>query len=364
MTTRTKIRESNLELLRLLSMFLIVWFHSAFHGTHLGIEGGVWSISNAQGTPNQLFIEYQLLGGGTGVNCFILITGYYMVKSRITLRKLLKLWVQVLSYSLGLYLGLVGLAYFAGYNFSPSFSKLLRASTPIVHYVYWFISVYFLLILISPYLNRLLLSLNKSEARRFVILLTALVACIPNIFPQFAMGGELAWFVLLYSISAYIRLHVDMEKEHSAKWLAIAGGILFVILSGVTINYLMRELYPENIQSRIRELFLRKEGIMTLLLSVSMFMTFASWKLGCKPYLNTLAAGTLGVYLLHDYGLLHSLIWNKLCHMEEMLNSIWYPAHSLRCSLLVFSAGLLIDAVRRLLFRWVSTTISYFRQTS
>lgn len=82
------------------------------------------------------------------------------------------------------------------------------------------------------------------------------------------MGGELAWFVLLYSLSAYIRLHVDMEKEHSAKWLAIAGGILFVILSGVTINYLMRELYPENIQSRIRELFLRKEGIMTLLLSV------------------------------------------------------------------------------------------------
>jgi len=363
MTTRTKIRQSNLELLRLLSMFLIVWFHSAFHGSHLNI-GGAWDIANAQGAFNQLFIEYQLLGGGTGVNCFIFITGYYMVKSRITLHKLIKLWVQVLSYSLGLYLGLSGLAHFAGYNFSPSFSRLLKACMPLVNYVYWFISVYFLLMLISPYLNRLLHSLNKSEARRFVLLLTVLVACIPNIFPRFAMGGELAWFVLLYCISAYIRLHVDMEKEYPAKWLIIATGVLFVILSGVTINYLMGELYPENIQTRIRELFLRKEGIMTLLFSVSLFMTFASWKLGCKQYLNTLAAGTLGVYLLHDNGLVLSLIWNKLFHMEEMLNSVWYPAYGLGCSLLVFSVGLLIDSLRRLLFHWGGITISHFRQTS
>ena len=39
-------------------------------------------------------------GGKTGINCFVLITGYFMCKSDITLHKFLKLVLQVLFYNL------------------------------------------------------------------------------------------------------------------------------------------------------------------------------------------------------------------------------------------------------------------------
>ena len=46
-----------------------------------------------------------LLGawGKTGINCFVLITGYFMCKSSFTWEKLLKLYLQILFYTIIIY---------------------------------------------------------------------------------------------------------------------------------------------------------------------------------------------------------------------------------------------------------------------
>ena len=88
-----KERYSNLELYRILVMLLIIAHHYV-------VNSGLTSVMNENILSyNTTF--YSLFGawGKTGINCFVLITGYFMCKSHITLRKFLKLFLWVITYS-------------------------------------------------------------------------------------------------------------------------------------------------------------------------------------------------------------------------------------------------------------------------
>ena len=65
-----KIRNSNFEILRILSMFMIICFHCSFHGKFSDGEG------------NRLIINFFNMFGELGVNCFVLISGYFYDKTR------------------------------------------------------------------------------------------------------------------------------------------------------------------------------------------------------------------------------------------------------------------------------------------
>ena len=75
-------RESSLELYRIILMFLIVAHHYV-------VNSGVWNVVNADPlSPKSLFLLEFAAWGKTGINCFMMITGYFMCKSNITLRNL------------------------------------------------------------------------------------------------------------------------------------------------------------------------------------------------------------------------------------------------------------------------------------
>lgn len=89
-------RNSNLELYRIIVMFLIVCHHYV-------ANSGLIDVMGVQ--PYSLF--YYVFGawGKTGINCFVLITGYFMCKSSITLKKFLKLILQIYFY--GIFLNVI-----------------------------------------------------------------------------------------------------------------------------------------------------------------------------------------------------------------------------------------------------------------
>lgn len=81
-----KQRESGIELFRIIAMLLIVAHHYVVNSGVTQLLGGDYF--------KDLF--YYLFGmwGKTGINCFVLITGYFMCQSNITLRKFLKLFFR------------------------------------------------------------------------------------------------------------------------------------------------------------------------------------------------------------------------------------------------------------------------------
>ena len=83
-----KERKSNFELLRILSMFLIVLTHCFEHTT--------WT--NSSNMTSNILINITRLGN-VGVICFMLITGYFQSNSKIKRKSLITLIIEVLFYS-------------------------------------------------------------------------------------------------------------------------------------------------------------------------------------------------------------------------------------------------------------------------
>lgn len=74
-------RNSNIEILRIISMVLIVAHHYAIHG---------FSMPNLPVIKNKVVVEFLFAGGKLGVNCFILISAYFLVNRKFSGKRLLK----------------------------------------------------------------------------------------------------------------------------------------------------------------------------------------------------------------------------------------------------------------------------------
>ena len=91
-STTKKERSSNIELYRILVMLSIVAHHYV-------VNSGMFDMVHANMTSaNSLFFYIFGAWGKVGINCFVLITGYFMCTSSITLRKFLKLYLEVVFY--------------------------------------------------------------------------------------------------------------------------------------------------------------------------------------------------------------------------------------------------------------------------
>ena len=73
-----KKRESNFELLRIISMIMIIAHHMILHSNLI--------YYNDYGIK-KIIVSFVLYGGKIGVILFILISGYYMVDSKFKIKK-------------------------------------------------------------------------------------------------------------------------------------------------------------------------------------------------------------------------------------------------------------------------------------
>lgn len=88
-------RLANIELLRILCMIMIVCGHAILYG-----KFGETSENHL----NDFLIGYLRTICSVAVNCYMLISGYFLVNSAFKLSKLLDLWIAVFTYSVGIYL--------------------------------------------------------------------------------------------------------------------------------------------------------------------------------------------------------------------------------------------------------------------
>lgn len=71
---------------------------------HYVVNSGLMDVLDQQPLSGKsLFYYWFGMWGKTGINCFVLITGYFMCKSSITIRKFLKLLLQIEFYKIIIY---------------------------------------------------------------------------------------------------------------------------------------------------------------------------------------------------------------------------------------------------------------------
>ena len=325
-------RNGNLELMRLVSMLLIVSYHYCIWGFD---EEIIFS-------SNKLVVDLLCLYSWSGMLLFVLLSGYYMVEGRFTLKKLLTMMGMIWFYTLG------ALLYFLIFHREMVDKQVvLHALFPLLREHYWYMTYYTALMLCTPFLNRLVHALDRRQHALLCLLSILLCTGIPLIMDSLA-GTTMVAFVALYFCAAYVRLHMAKEKRVGNRCLLLAGLFMLALAALVICRDLawQRSGNAEGLLGSIAFICgINKPP--ALLLALLLLCGFA-----CRPasdggLLARLGSLTVGVYLFQSNGLISLRLWQDVLHTRDFTLSPLMPLHAAGSLLAVFAVAMAIESLRR-----------------
>lgn len=352
-----------MDYLKVLSIIFIVLFHYFWNAKYNWAEFS---------TSKRIVIDAFYMLGELGVNCFALVSGYYLSASRQPFRfkKLRSLWVQVFLYSL---LSAVMIhRYVKPYKFS--IPTLLGILLPVTYNVWWYTTAYVLLYILSPYINRCLTNLSQREYKRFVIILVGIFSLIPTILGAYSKNTEsflyynrFLWLVVLYCVAGYIRLHGDslLTKYSKQSTKRLFWFLIHIATWLVLIGYIaVMEIWPDILGEKIimdAIYFWRPNSFLMLILSVSLFLFFKEINLRGGRIITFLASATLGIYMTHG-GRSASFWWNRIFHNPEYQGTWMVFADAFTALATIFCVGVVLELIRQSvtkLITWIIANLNF-----
>ena len=225
LTDMEKTRNSNLELYRILVMLSIVAHHYV-------VNSGLTDVLEQDPTSARS-IYYYLFGawGKVGINCFVLITGYFMCKSQITAEKFMKLLLEVMFYKVMIH----GIFMVSGIE-PVTVKNLFYMFMPITSVKTDFTACFLLFFLCIPFLNILVRNMTQRQHQLLLALLLVIYTILGTLLGSKLSTNYVTWFCVLYFISSYIRLYNPLPRM---RWGLVTGGG-FCYPSLVCLSYFSR----------------------------------------------------------------------------------------------------------------------------
>lgn len=353
---QTKKRESGLELFRILTMVLIVSHH---YFANSGLNGELYK--ELRLSFNSVFLLLFGWGGKTGINCFVLITGYFMCKSKITVRKYLKLILEVWFYKVIIFL----IFLITGYQ-KFSARAMIKALLPIISISDAFVSAYLLFYLFIPFFNILTENMNKKQHLLLIVLCTGVYTILPTMLIPISFN-YVSWFTVIYFIGAYLRLYPEKWFSDRRKWAAISIGMLMLSWLSVVVIFAVLTMLRDN---GIVEKLLAWNGnlcyyfvsdsnkILALFPAIAFFMFFANSRIKYSAIINKIAASTFGVLLIHaNSDAMRRWLWRDTLKNVEFFSSKLLFAHAIISVIAIYVVCTCIDMLRikypeKQFFKW------------
>lgn len=323
-------RKSNFELYRIVCIFVIVMMHT---------------FGNGMGTFNSYLGILVNVIGNIGVTGFVLLSGYFGIK--LNIKKLVKLDILMITWSLAY---LIAVYFFGGGAAAIGMKDILSSFIPVSSHRYWFLSAYFCLCILSPFINEYLDKITKERHLKLIITAGVLFLILPTLvgFDQTGDGGKgVVNMILSYITGRYLgkyQLDIKISKSRLAAVFAGTMALSFVLnagffmVTGSTANY-----------------YARDNSIFTMILAVSLLLIFRDLKIK-NSFINKAAANVVAVYVLEDT--IKLVVMNYLPYnSEQYITSVWYVAVVIVVTVITFIAGTLLEAVRKIIFAKLEDTI-------
>lgn len=329
-----KKRNSGIELLRIFLMLCIIWGHLFAHSEiqskfHVFSERWIIAYSSQSLTS-------------CAVNCFIIISGYYMTESSFSWEKFLRLWKKVFSYSVFIYLLLVVLG-----CAEPSIDGCINAFFPVLRVKYWFFTSYLLLYLLSPYIKQGLCSLSDAEYQKLAIIIVIFFYILPIfaiVFPPIdpSLGYGIIGMVTLYILGGYIRrMEINISYKKCSFFLLINNCIVFG--SKIVLTWLAGKLDLEVGTS----LLYRYNTFFQLINAILLLILFKQINLSRKMenFVYSVSGSVFSVYLIHEQSNIRELLWkNKsILNLLNTTNLVEFIVSCICITFTVFVICVLLD---------------------
>ena len=323
-------RNSAIELLRIIAMFLIVLSHACCHSS--------FDIASSSISFNKLLVQWGFLGN-IGVNIFVLISGYYLCTKSKTGKSLIQLILQVWFYSVVLFV----ICKFV-FQYRYSFMDYFKVFLPTIFGEYWFFSAYFILSLLSPYLNCFLNRADRNTIKYLICIMVVLWIVIPTFTFQSMYGNDLTRMVLFYVIGAYFKLYPDsLSLKKSVPICLTAFSFFLLFASTLALDYVGQ--YVDILKNR-GTLFYGKSSLLTAACAIGLFVCFIQLPCFTNRIINTISSCTFGIYLIHDNPAIREIVWIRILRLADDFGSKYLFAHMITAVLIVFVVSGLIEFVR------------------
>lgn len=325
-----------IDILRIISMFMICVLHTLN-------QGGVLVHCDQNGIINwpQYNMAWTLEIATYGcVNLYALVSGYVGINSKFKPSRVLSFMAEILFYTL-----LITLFFQIKYPSLVNGKVWFKAIFPVMNQEYWYVTAYFGLLIIMPFLNAGLKNIDNKYLVVFSIASMLYFSLFPILFKSGAFnlgaGYSLIWLLILYIFGGAIR---RLNLERIPPYI---GVIIYILMVVITYN-IPDSRYVDYTSPTI------------LLGSIGLLLSCVRIKINNKKplkfILKLLGEATLAVYLIH----VHPLIWNKYIndfavklHMTENPSVVLLFFKIMLAGLVILVFGLVVDIVRIYLFKLI-----------
>jgi len=265
--------------LRIVIMFFITMHHFLAHGLN--------SVGYFNATINivDLFFNSFFI---IGVNCFILISGFYGIKPK--LKNTVYLYLTCVFY-------LVSFTVLNNIiNKDFIFKNLSNSFLPFSHSPYWFIRTYFYLFLLSPLLNHAVEHIKRKDFNIIIALFSVIIFYFGYLWQDTIdkNGYNLINFLYLYLLGRYIKKYViDMHINKKVYLYSYICFSLLLFLSAFIIHTFSFDY------KLISTYVFSYNNPLTILASVAFFLYFSTLSLK-NECINKVAVSTLAIYLIQE----------------------------------------------------------------
>ncbi|MBE6782107.1 MAG: acyltransferase [Ruminococcaceae bacterium] len=329
-------RNYGLDLLRIVSMLMIIVFHILGHG---GLLNALSPLS-----INYEIIWFLEIMCYCAVNCYALISGYVGVESKYKYSKIVVLWLQVFFYAV---LISVLIALFVPGEY---INIVFKGLFPVKNCVYWYFTAYFGLFFCIPLINKALNTFDVKQLKIFGITIFAVFSLLPCFSKQDVFytqrGYSFLWLTLLYILGGIIKKTNLFRNTKS--YIFLIG--YFVCCAVTWTEKLVVELLKNN---SVKSVLVSYTSPTVLLSALMLLFFFSKLKTGkiLSKVIATVAPLTFGVYLIHDNPNIRKHLIQGVFERVAAYNPLITIAIVLSTVICIFVICVLIDFLRDRLFK-------------
>ena len=314
-------RNSSYELLRLISIFGIVVMHSFAR------------VDTGTSMPNTAVHVFYNALFNTGVTCFILISGFFGI--RFSLKKLIRIDMMFIFFQLfGTML--------CG---DTSMKNIIKACFPVLTRQQWFITCYFALCILAPFLNQIPIYMQKQHFQILLLVLLGIFCVVPTVTTYDIMqdaGKGLGHFIVIYLLGQYLARY--KRERYSRRKLLGSFFLCILCIFGLDLALTCHNgvLYST---------FARDCSIFIVLAAVILLLFFNGLHFK-NLFMNRLASNVLAVTILEPFA---QRLIGRWFELNNCRDSVLLGIIILGHALFIMLVSMTLNEVRCFLFKHIET---------
>jgi surface polysaccharide O-acyltransferase-like enzyme len=338
--TKTE-RNYGIDLLRIVSMLMIVVLHLMGHGNILKS-----TVVLSRQYEVAWFLE---TASYCAVNCYAIISGYVGIKSKFKYSNIIYLWLQVAFYSVLI----SSITYITLQNIRKS--EIIDAFFPVSNNIYWYFTAYFCIYFFTPLFNKGVNALSERQLKAIGVAIFILF-CIVPIFAEkdvflFNGGYSPIWLIMLYVFGGILSKCNILSKLKP--WALMLLYLLMVVITWAerfvcdyyNTHFSQAEPLKINLTSYLSPTI--------FLAAVFLCLGFSKLKISktSSKIIKILAPASFGVYLIHDNPYVRNLVVKKIASNFLKLGALELGVAVVTTVIVIYLVCSVIDILREKIFK-------------